>query len=111
MLCRLTLGLVVIQTRRSGHVQTLFPFDEIIVVHFRECRFVFTRQRHTCCPVRFITDDQIELAITMLDDFFLRTRNHFDGLVGREHDGQSVIAVLLDVVKLVQDVFGLGRCG
>ena len=49
-----------------GHIEPLFPFEEIVVVHFGKCRFILSGQRHPCGPVSFVAYNQIKLPIALI---------------------------------------------
>lgn len=106
------LRLVGIEARRGGHVDTAHGAQEVVVVDPDKSALGLVLERNARGAVRLVADDHIERAegvAGLLEQLLLGPRNDFDGLVGREDDGQPLGIVSAGVLQLFDDGGDIGR--
>ena len=75
---RLRLRTLPINAGRSGHVEPLFAFHRLGIMHQHKMRISLALRRHSCGAVRLIANNQIKFRQTLL----LSIGNGFQRLIG-----------------------------
>lgn len=81
MIIGLTFRAVTKNSRRRGHIEPFFRRDMLVAMDTDESAIVLIFEGNASCPVRLVTDHQIERRQAVV---LLRTRQHVDGMVGGE---------------------------
>lgn len=106
------LRLVGIEAWRGGHVDAAHGAQEVVVVDPDKGALGLILERNARGAVRLVADDEVERAegvAGLLEQLLLGPRNDFDGLVGREDDGQPLGIVSAGVLQLFDDGGDVGR--